>query len=74
MKDKEQEIIALVSGQDVGQRAIEGYLGLPEEEILDTRYSKKRYTLDDADSFKRLVDFASNLYEVRRRAALSSRI
>lgn len=65
VKDEEEETIALRSGKEIGRKATEGYLGLPEEEILDARYSEKRYTLDDENSFEKLVDFASNLFKTR---------
>ena len=60
-----EEILALVPGQEVGEKAQSGYFSLPEDQRLDARYSEDRYTIDDAETFDKLIDFASNPFRTR---------
>lgn len=57
--------IALESGEEVGNKATAGYFSLPKEKIVDLRYSEERYSQDNAESFDKLLDFASNPFQTR---------
>ncbi|KAH6670173.1 hypothetical protein B0J14DRAFT_672025 [Halenospora varia] len=65
VKNEKENVIEMMSGEDVGQRATNGYLSLPEDQILDARYSERRYTRDDAGSFVTLIDWIANPHTMR---------
>lgn len=72
--------IALVSGADIGRRAVRAYLKLPESERNDIRYSKERYKdkidkldndeLDELiDSFDNILGFASKPFKTKTKGS-----
>ncbi|KAF4610349.1 hypothetical protein G7Y89_g15771 [Cudoniella acicularis] len=57
--------IALVSGGEVGNRVVDAYRNLPEEEQFDIRYSEERYTYEDANRFDTLLGFACKPFNTK---------
>nr|MDZ8061845.1 hypothetical protein [Nostoc sp. EkiNYC01] len=51
--------IVLLSGTEVGNRVKDAYLGLPEDQKNDIRYSDQRYSHEDADRFEELLGWAT---------------
>ena len=64
-KDETTGLIYLVAASSVGNRAINGYLSLPKDQIIDARYSDKRVSREDAANFESLIDFASNPFQTK---------
>ncbi|CZT08612.1 uncharacterized protein RAG0_13610 [Rhynchosporium agropyri] len=65
VKDEKDNLIELVSGEDIGRKATSGYLSLPRDQIFDARYSEKHVKQDDTDSFKSLIDFTAKPFNLR---------
>lgn len=55
--------VALVSGEDIGTRAKQAYLDLPDDQKTDLRYSEKRYSRENLGDFDELLGFASKPFE-----------
>ncbi|KAH6698214.1 hypothetical protein BKA61DRAFT_709750 [Leptodontidium sp. MPI-SDFR-AT-0119] len=64
-KDETTNLIYLVPASSVGNRAIDGYLSLPKDQIIDARYSEKLVDRADAAEFESLIDFAANPFQTR---------
>ncbi|KAI9765980.1 MAG: hypothetical protein M1840_006987 [Geoglossum simile] len=62
---RRESLTALVSGEDVGHRAMDTYLNLPEEERNDVRYKGKQYSYEDANNFKEIIGFASRPFKTK---------
>jgi hypothetical protein len=63
--DEKEALIELVSGSELGNKAKNGYLNLPEDKIVDARYSEDRYTQEDAEWFDKLIDFTAKPFQSR---------
>src|SRR5204863_1046475 len=64
-KKGEPNPIALVSGEDIGRRANDAYLKLPDEEKRDIRYSAERYSCKDLNSYDKILGFACNPFKTK---------
>ncbi|KAH7393724.1 hypothetical protein BKA64DRAFT_710051 [Cadophora sp. MPI-SDFR-AT-0126] len=65
VKDEKENLIELVSGEQIGRRATSGYLSLPKDQIIDARYSDERVTQEDAEFFESLIDFTAKAFKTR---------
>ncbi|KAH6694376.1 hypothetical protein BKA61DRAFT_683691 [Leptodontidium sp. MPI-SDFR-AT-0119] len=66
LKDESEGTIELVSGASIGDRAKQGYLNLPTEQIKDARYSSDRYTEEHRELFHSLIDFTAMPFKTRQ--------
>ncbi|KAL5312994.1 hypothetical protein ACEPPN_019420 [Leptodophora sp. 'Broadleaf-Isolate-01'] len=66
LKDENEGTIELVPGASIGERAKQGYLNLPTEQIKDARYSSDRYTKEHRELFHSLIDFTAMPFKTRQ--------
>ena len=57
--------VALVSGEEIGDRARDAYLDLPEEKKVDIRYTENKYTHKNAGEFDYIIGFACKPFQTK---------